>query len=449
MKTVFCDKRKVLVCLLCLSVFFWAGASSGCAEETINIKKVYFSRLDGIVGVVLDNYLKRALIDAKKKKADIVIFGIDTPGGLVSSMRSMVKTILSSEIPIVMWVSPFGARAASAGSFLVVASHVAVMAEGTNIGAAHPITVSGKDIENKELNRKLTNDLASLIRSLAEARHRNADAISVMVTESVSYTAKEAMEAGVIDLIANDILSLISALDSRLVRVKEKDVKLKVEDLDKIEIIKAGMGFRERFLEIVSRPDIAYLLVMIGIYALIFEMLSPGFGVLGFLGISLIIMGAFGLHMLPVNIAGIILLIAGIGLVVLDLHFGSIILSVVGTVSIVVGALVIYKTPGGELLRYSMSVVVGVVVALTVFFIISLGAVIKTFRKPTVTGAEGLVGSVAVVVEDLNPTGLVKCHGEIWKAKLKDTHKKVTKGEKVRVESVDGLLLVVEPTDKS
>ena len=285
------------------------------------------------------------------------MLAIDTPGGLVSSMTAMVNQILTSPVPIVVWVYPYGARAASAGAFIVQAAHVAAMAPGTRIGAAHPVTAGGGDVPSDEMNRKITNDLAAQMRSLAEERGRSAEVAARMVTESLSLTAQEAMSRGVVDVMATELEELLVAINGRKVVVGGRKIVL---DLSDYEVEHTEMPMRLKVLHFISRPDIAYLLLMLGIYAIIFEILSPGGFVLGTSGAIMILLGAYGLRMLPLNWAGIILLIAGITVMIIDLLIGGMgVLSAFGGVAIIVGGLIIYRAPGGELLRYSMTFVTG------------------------------------------------------------------------------------------
>ncbi len=432
--------------LLTFALAGWAAAAEEpSAREVRRVLKVNFK---GVIGVVMSSYLSEAIAEAERGGYDAVLLEIDTPGGLVSSTREMVSAIMNSKVPVIAWVAPAGSRAASAGSFVVMASHVAAMAEGTHIGAAHPVTAGGGDIEQKEMNRKITNDLASLMRSLAETRGRNARVAEGMVYESKSFTAKEALEANLVDLVASSAESLMAALDGREVALGQDRVAFRVQDPSAVEFAEHRMSARERALEVISRPDVAYLLLIAGIYALAFEFFTPGFGVTGITGVILILAGAYGLQMLPVNYAGIALLLVGMAALLADLHFGSIILSIAGVLAMMLGGIITFRTPGGELLRQSMQALIGGVLAISLLFLLAVGAVLKTMKRPPKTGAEGLVGAVAKVMSRVDAVGgTVSCHGEIWRARLSGQGS-LEEGSSARVVAVEGLTLVVEPCDK-
>jgi len=398
--------------------------------------------LEGTVGTVMETYIIDVLRKAEEE-ACMVVFELDTPGGLVSSMTEITKQITQARVPVVMWVYPNGARAASAGAFLVMASHIAAMAPGTRIGAAHPVLASGGNVD-ETMGEKITNDLAAQMRSLAGARGRNTRVAERMVTESLSLTAEEALEEGVIDCVASDIRSLLAAVDGRAVQLADGETVL---NLSGYEILREEMPTRLKILEFISRPDIAYLLLVLGIYAIIFEVLSPGGFVMGTAGAVMVLLGAYGLRMLPLNYAGIILLVAGIVVMVVDLLVGGIgILSAFGALSLIVGSLIIYRAPGGELLRFSMTFLAGAIVALSAFFAVAAWAVLRAMKRRIVSGQEELVGMTGKVVQDLNPDGTIFCHGEYWKAKSYDGNP-IAKDEWVEVESVDGFVLIVRKSD--
>lgn len=410
------------------------------AQPAIEGAVVVAVPMEGVVGVPLENFLDEAFDFAEKEKASLVVISIDTPGGLVTSMRGMSQTILTAPLPVAVWVGPPGARAASAGAFLVMAAHIAAMAPGTNIGAAHPVTASGQDVPDKELSRKITNDLAAQIRSLAEERGRNAEAAAAMVLESVSLTAREAADKKVIDTIAPDLPSLIKWADGRTVMVRGDKVTL---NLKGFEVRRFEMSPRLRALHFISRPDVAYMMLTLGVLAIVFEVLTPGGFVMGTAGAVMALIGAYGLRMLPFNWAGVILLVAGILVLVLDLVVGGIgILSLFGLASLVVGSLVIFRAPGGELLNVSVGFMTGMALTLGIFFLLAAGAVWRSTRKKVTSGNEGMAEGEGVVVEDLVPSGFVSCHGEIWRAVSEDGLR-IPKGTTVSVVRAEGLLLRV------
>lgn len=383
--------------LLFFLLFSLAGPAFTAGEPAV----VVVAPMEGIVGVSLENYLDEAFAFAGKGKASLLVISIDTPGGLVTSMRGMSQKILAAPLPVAVWVGPPGARAASAGAFLVMAAHIAAMAPGTNIGAAHPVTASGGDVPDKELSRKITNDLAAQIRSLAEERGRNAGVAAAMVLDSVSLTAREALDKRVIDTIAPDLPSLVKWADGRTVKVGGKRVTL---DLKRFEVLRFEMSPRLKALHFISRPDVAYMMLTLGMLAILFEVLTPGGFVMGTSGAVMALIGSYGLRMLPFNWAGIILLVTGLVVLVLDLLVGGVgILSLFGLASLAVGSLVIFRAPGGELLNVSVGFMAGMVVTLGVFFLLAAGAVWRSMRKKVTSGKEGMAQVEGVVVEISTP----------------------------------------------
>lgn len=430
----------LLACLVC-------STRSFAKNSDPKVKPVvFYAEVEGTVGISMENYISKVLTEAQIQKGEMVLFQLDTPGGLVSSMRGITSAILDSPVPVTVWVAPRGARAASAGAFIVQAASVAAMSDGTNIGAAHPVQASGGDVPAEEMNKKITNDLAAQMRSLTEIHGRNGEVCSKMVTESISLTSAEALSQDVIDVIESDIDTLIANLDKRTVIAGGEEVTLELSDY---EIQKMEMTTRERILHFISSPSVAYILLMIGIYAILFEVLSPGGFVMGVAGAVMVLLGAYGMRMLPLNWAGIILLVAGISVMMLDLFVGGIgILSLFGMAALIVGSLIVFRAPGGELLNVSMDVILGVAVGVSLFFILILGVTVRSLRKSALSGPEGLIGSDGRVMEDLDPSGLVSCHGEIWKA-VSAHGDNVKKDSLVRVLRSDGLTLYVEPVDST
>jgi len=437
-----CSGRVISLLLLVICIVF--NTCAFAASEASNGPGVILvADLNGVVGLPMENFSAKVLALGEEENALLILFRIDTPGGLASSMRAITNAILSSPVPVVVWVSPSGARAASAGAFIVQSASVAVMVPGTNIGAAHPVKASGSDVESTEMNKKVTNDLAAQIRSLAQLHDRNSETAAKMVTDSISLTAKEALDAGVIDLIASDREKLINNIDGRSVFVNGEKKVLSLHGGYEIKNVK--LTPRETILQFISSPTVAYLLLTIGIYAIILEVLSPGGFVMGTSGVVMMLLGAYGLRMLPVNWAGIILLVAGIAVMVIDLFVGGIgILSLFGMAAMVVGSMVAFRAPGGELLNVSLNIIVGVAIAVSIFSLMAAALVMRTLRKKPASGKEGLMGLPARAVEDIAPEGMVRCRGELWKARTaKGT---VKKGESGKVVAIDGLVLVIEPS---
>lgn len=426
-------RRRAVALLAAALMFLLPGGASAF---------VLAAPLEGTVGIAMERFAADTLERAGREGASLVVFRLDTPGGLVSSMRAITSAILESSVPVAVWVSPSGARAASAGAFILQAAHVAAMAPGTNVGAAHPVMASGKDAPDDEMKKKITNDLAAHMRSLSQLRKRNIDTAERMVTESLSITADEALSMGAIDLVAPDMESLLLGIRGRETEAGGRTVFLDPPQGPPVEV---DMTPREKILQFISSPDIAYLLLTAGVLAIVFEVLSPGGFVLGTAGAVMVLMGAFGLRMLPFNWAGIILSAAGIGVIILDLMVGGIgVLSLFGLAALATGGLILFRAPGGELLNVSVSFIAGVSIALGVFFFAVLYLVLKSLKKKVSSGVEGMIGMEAEVLEDLDPVGLVRCKGEIWKAKSAPGGP-VLKGEFGIVEELKGMTLVIGP----
>ncbi|MDD3426262.1 MAG: nodulation protein NfeD, partial [Aminobacterium sp.] len=344
--------RKAVMALFLIGLLIFCPWQQATAASNVIV-----SPLEGSVGITMEEYMGRIIEEASQEKAELVVFTLDTPGGLVSSMRAMTSSLLDAPVPVVIWVAPEGARAASAGAFILQAAHVAVMAPGTNVGAAHPVVASGKDVPDEEMKRKITNDLAAHMRSLAQVRGRNAVIVEKMVTESLSLTAQEALKENVIDLLATNIGEITEQLDGKKVMIqgKEKTLSLKA-----YRVVNVEMEPREKMLQFLSDPNVAYLLLTAGIFAIVLEVLSPGGFVLGTSGAVMVLMGAYGLRMLPFNWAGLILLLAGIVVIIVDLLVGGLgILSFFGMAALITGGLILFRAPGGELLNVSKSVIIG------------------------------------------------------------------------------------------
>ncbi len=431
---------RTVFCLLGMLIVLFSPLPASASEQT-----VVFLRLEGTVGVSMENHVIPQLKEAADEGAALVVCELDTPGGLVSSLRAIVSAILESPVPVVVWVAPEGARAASAGAFLLQAAHVAAMAPGTNVGAAHPVTAGGKDVPDKEMNRKVLNDLSAYMRSLAQMRKRNPDAAERMVTESRSLTTEEAMKEGLLDVVASDRQDLLSALKGRTVLVRGREHVL---DLSSPQIRERRMTVRERLLQFLSSPDIAYLFLMAGVLAIFFEIMSPGGFVLGTAGAVLVLLGAFGLRVLPFNWAGILLLLVGVGVMVLDILVGGIgILSLFGLAAIVTGSLVVFRAPDGELLSAPLDLIVGMSVGMGIFFLIVVFLVVRSLKRKPESGMEGMIDEAATVFEALDPSGLVKCRGELWTAET-ETGEHLKAGASVRIVRFRGMTLVVRPDEK-
>ena len=381
-------------------------------------------------------FLARGTEQAVEEEAELIVVQLDTPGGLVSSMRTMVKTIMNSPIPVVVYVSPSGAQAASAGVFVVMAADIAAMAPGTNIGAAHPVVAGGKEMD-ETMDTKMVNDLVAFIKSIANKRGRNADWAEEAVRKSVSITAEEALRLKVVDLIAKDMNDLLLKLEGWPVQTKEGEKKLALKGLS-IERVQENL--RDKILKTISNPNIAYILMLIGLAGLYFELSHPGAifpGVIG--GISLIL-AFYAFQTLSVNYAGVLLILLGAILFLVEIKVASYgLLSIGGVICLTLGSIMLFNT-GTTGLRVSWSVLIPAVLVISGFFItVAFLAVRAHIAKPR-TGYQGLIGEIAVAKESLAPEGKVFVHGELWNATSDDV---VPVGSKVEVIGVENLLLKV------
>jgi membrane-bound serine protease (ClpP class) len=391
------------------------------------------------INPVTADYLSSVIEKAEGAGAALIVLELDTPGGLDSSMRQMVQEIIKTKIPVAVYVSPSGARAASAGVLITLASDVAAMAPGTNIGAAHPVSVGGGGMDNT-MAKKVENDAAAYARSLAAKKGRNPDWAESAVRESTSLTENDALEKHVVELVALSLSDLLARVDGKEIRKGEETLVLHTKG---IRVTRVPMGFRHRILSSLADPNIAYILMMIGIYGIFFELSNPGAvfpGVVG--GISLIL-GFYSLQTLSANYAGFLLIALAILLFILEVKvhsYGA--LTIGGIVSLLLGSLMLFRTSADPYLRISWGVLATMVGASAVFFttVVTL-AVRSQLRKP-VTGSEGLIGETGEVMGDFAGEGKVFVVGEWWNARCGVP---VKKGEKVTVVGREGMTLLVEP----
>ena len=403
--------------------------------------KITLAELHGTVGVQMEEFVKEVIHESESKHDALIIFELDTPGGLVEAMRGIVQSILSSRVPVAVWI-PSGGRAASAGAFIVQSAHIAAMSPGTNIGAAHPVSASGDDIKDTEMTRKVMNDLKAQMRSVVQLRGRNEEIAEKMIEESISLTSTEALKQRVIDIVAGDVNSLIKAISGRRIKIGSEYVNLKFDS--EVDVSRAQMSFSERIIQFVSSPEIAYLLLSGGIMAIFFEIITPGGFILGTTGGIMLLLGAIGLKMLPFNWAGLVLIIAGIIVMAIDIIAGTMgVLTLIGLPVFCLGGIFLFRAPGGELLQISLSVIIGIALALGICFALVAYLVIKGFRRKVSTGEQGMKGLNVEVIEGFNASqyGQVMCHGEIWRAKSEGDS--FSKGQKGIVKSVDGMTLII------
>ncbi len=392
--------------------------------------------VNGVINPVASEYIGKSIKKASEMNAEALIIELDTPGGLDTSMRSIVKDIIGSSVPVVVYVSPSGARAASAGVFITMAAHVAAMSPGTNIGAAHPVAVGEK--MDKVIAEKATNDAAAYIKSIAESRGRNVKWAEDAVRKSVSAAETEALKNNIIDLIAKDINTLLSEIDGKKITTAYGDKTLKIAGA---KIIRHEMSFRHKILNLISDPNIAYILMMLGFYGLFFELTNPGAIFPGVIGGICLVLAFYSFQTLPVNYAGLLLIIIGLILFILEVKVTSYgMLTIGGIVSIVLGSLMLFESPL-PFLKLSLSVIIPAAIVTALFFVLTFRLAYKAYKRKPVTGAEGLIGLEGVAKTDITPDGgMVVVHGEFWSAYSDDV---IHKGERVVVGDVKGLRVKV------
>jgi membrane-bound serine protease (ClpP class) len=434
-----------------------AGAGTAAAGE------VWVVELDGAITPATARYFTRSLDDAQDAGAAALIVQLDTPGGLDEAMRDMIKAILASRVPVVVYVAPNGSRAASAGTYLLYASHVAAMAPATNVGSSTPVSIGGSPFptgptdppdegnedsgDNAEqgapsaMERKVVNDAVAYIRGLATLRGRNADWAEATVREAANLTAAEALEQNVIDLIADDLDSLLVALDGRTVAIAGNTVTL---ELAGAEIRTIVPGWRDELLALITNPNVAYILLMLGIYGLILEFYNPGTGVPGVTGVICLLLAAYALQMLPVSYAGLALILLGVALMVAEIVTPTVgVLGVGGVIAFVAGSIILFDSdlPG---YRVSIPIIAAAAVASAGVFLIGVNSAMRARRLKVSTGREAMIGATAIALEDFAERGMVRAFSEDWFAQ---SPRPVRKGDKLRVTAVEGLVLRVEPEE--
>jgi len=406
---------------------------------TTAAQKLISVTVDGTINPVSADYIHNSIRKAIDEKAECLIIHLNTPGGLLQSTRLIVSDILESPVPVIVYISPGGAHAGSAGVFIALAAHITAMAPGTNIGAAHPVVMQGQ--MDTIMNEKVTNDAAAFIRSIAEKRHRNIEWAERAVRRSYSYSETEALNDSVIDLIAKSDADLLERIDGRKVELNAGTKLLSLKQAT-VELYK--MSVWEKLLDTLSDPTIAYILLMIGMYGILFELFSPGAILPGIAGVIALILAFYSMQMLPVNYAGLALIVFAVILFILEIKIVSHgLLAIGGTVSLFFGSIMLIRPDSSmEFAAISRVVIYSVTLLSALFFLFIVGAGLKAQRRKVITGSEGMTGATGEVIEMLNPAGTVKVHGEIWNAEsLGGT---INKGEKVIVKERKNLKLFVE-----
>ena len=429
--------------LAALAGLFLAGGKSWplfTAEPAPTVVEV---DLDQMVNQVSAGYVRGGIQYANQINARAVLLELSTPGGLESSMRQVIQAIFDSRIPVITYVAPSGTRAASAGFFILLAGDVAVMAPGTNAGAAHPVVLGGADI-GKTMEAKIENDAAAYIRSIAGKRGRNVKLAEAGVRESKSYTEKEALEGHLIDAISNGPQDILARYDGK--SVKRLDDSTTTLRLAGARIEPYAMSKRDRFLAWIADPNIAFILGVVGLACLYLEFTHPGMVAPGVVGAISLILALYAFNLLPINYAGLVLILLALVLLALEVKITSHgVLAAGGIVALVIGAMILVNSPWPEG-RIRLSTALGVALPLAVITTILLRLAVAAQKRKLVTGEEGMIGSIGVAHTDLGPEGKVLVHGELWEARASQ---KILKSTRVRVRQVEGLTLLVEPVSES
>jgi len=435
MRTILCFLLSCALSVLTGGVGLSAKGGDASARPTAVLLSV-----DGTVNPALADYIVKGIEHAEEKNATCVIIRMDTPGGVVTTTKTIIKAMVNAKVPVVVYVAPSGSSASSAGALITVAADVAAMAPGTNIGAAHPVAGGGQEI-GAAMSEKIINDLTAYIRGIAVRKGRNAQWIEQAIRESVSITAKEALEIGVIEIVADSLPDLLKKLDGRKIQKEGRSYVLNTSDAH-VERVMPGLRFK--ILDVVANPNIAYLLMMIGGIGIMMELYNPGMIFPGVVGGICLLLSFFALQVLPVNYVGILLMILAVILFIAEIKVVSYgLLSVGGIVSLTLGSVMLFES-GEDAMRVSWSIIVPTVAAVSAFFIFALGLVVRAWMRQPLTGTQGLVGELGVAVTDIDKEGKVAIHGEYWNAR---SDVRIPKGSKVRVASVEGLHIKVTPAD--
>jgi membrane-bound serine protease (ClpP class) len=414
-----------------VSLFVYLLAQPGAAFA----RQVNVIRVESVISPSSADYIVSAIEEADKEGVAALVVELDTPGGLDTSMRAIIKEMLAAKTPVVVYVAPSGARAASAGAFITIAANIAAMAPGTNIGAASPVAMGGQ--MDKTMERKVTNDAAAYMRTIAEKRGRPIDLAEEWVRKATSKTETEALKAKLIDVVSPSLDDLLQAIDGRMVTTAAGKVKIETKNA---VVRREEMSLREKILKIITDPTIAYLLLILGLAGLYFEFSTPGAILPGVLGGIALILALYAFQQLPINYAGVLLILLAIVMFIAEIKVISHgVLTMGGIAAMILGSMMLINTPA-PYMRISLGAIIGTAIATAAFFLFVVGAGVRALRSKTTTGMEGLVGEIGVVRTRLAPRGQIFLRGELWSA---EGEGEVEVGESVRVTGMDGLTLRV------
>lgn len=421
---------KKLFYLLVLSALLMGAWGVFASSSHVNLLTI-----DGPIGPVSARIISDAIKSSVQDSAQALVIELNTPGGLDESMRIITRRILNSEVPVIVYVSPAGSRAASAGVFITMSAHVAAMTPGTNIGAAHPVSMGGQ--MDSTMLGKVENDAAAYIRSIADRTGRNQEWAEEAVRKSVSITENEALKLNVIDLVVNDLRALLDSCDGRVVNLPSGEKILNTKD---VEVKNVEISLRDRILEIIANPTIAYILLTLGMWGLFFELSNPGAIFPGIVGGICLILAFFGLQTLPINYAGLLLMVLALIFFILEvkiISYGA--LTIGGIISMILGSLLLFESPL-PYMRASLEIIIMIAAATALFFLFALGFAVRAHKRKVTTGDKGMMGEVGVARTDLDPEGDVFVQGELWKAQADQP---IKKGEKIVVTGMEGFTLKV------
>ena len=422
-------KNKILIILLFSVLFF-------TILEAYNSNEIYLIQIDGVIGPPIADYVVKNIKKAEEDNVHAVLLEINTPGGLDASMRKIITKIMNSPIPIIGYVTPEGAHAASAGAFIMMACDITAVTPTSSIGAAHPVTLGAK--MDSTMERKVLNDMISYMTSIVQKRERNEEVAKKMITESISLTAKEALEQNIIEYVVKSRTELLAKINNIEIEKNDKKIVFLTEN---IKVVTLKMNFIERFFYHISNPNIAYILLMLGIYGILAEFSTPGIGFAGVFGTISLLLAFFALSSLPVNLVGILLIAAGVILLLLEIKVQSSgILGIGGVVGIILGSMMLIQT-GSPFFKISISLIIGVGVFTILFFLLLVTLVYKVHHKKVTTGKKGLIGEKGYAKTALKPEGTVFVRGELWQAESIEGN--IKKDEKIEVSKIEHLKLFV------